>query len=465
MRCALLALLMSGLAVPLWAQDTLPYVAYVVADETSIHAGPGQAYYATDVLSQGQKVEVFQTAGDWLAILPPPGSFSWVPAREVELTDQPDIALVISDEVVAWIGTRLEGSADHVWQVPLAQGSKVRVLGVKRRPSANGKPPETWYRIEPPEGEYRWILAEAVSTDPTPTPPRETERLVTSTGEPTPRAAAPENMPAASSEAEIEAEVKDESDVQPAQFVARDKDASPPAEQPSEARASSAFREVGDTAVSSSAADSPAERVASVDRSLPSNPSKLLDTSLRFDDRLMDLELQLATMASKDPRTWRADLLRADAERLVAMGKTTLERGRARLVLDKVVRLEELYHQQLEVDELPRRTVSEVRAGTLPSDPTAPKANPRGLKIPEGVTYDGAGWLKPVYSAKRIAPPYALVDDNGKVLQYVTPAPGLNLNRYLKKPVGIYGQKGHLAEFRADHLSATRVVDLTKYQE
>jgi hypothetical protein len=186
---------------------------------------------------------------------------------------------------------------------------------------------------------------------------------------------------------------------------------------------------------------------------------------MRFDDRLMDLELQLATMAAKDPRQWRPETLRDDAERLVAMGKTTLERGRARLVIDKVVRLEELYQQQLEVNELPRRTIEEVRESALPTDPTQAQTKPRGMKIPDGVSYDGAGWLKPVYSAKRIAPPYALVDDNGKVLQYVTPAPGLNLNRYLKKPVGIYGQKGHLAEFQADHLSATRVVDLTKYQD
>ena len=81
------------------------------------------------------------------------------------------------------------------------------------------------------------------------------------------------------------------------------------------------------------------------------------------------------------------------------------------------------------------------------------------------MTYDGVGWLKPVYSAKRVAPPYALVDVDGKVLQYVTPAPGLNLSRHVKKPVGMFGQKSHLAEFKADHLTVSKVVDLTKYQK
>ncbi len=461
MRCAILIPLLVSLAAPLSAQETFPYVAYVREDQTPVHAGPGQAYYATDVISRGQQVEVFETAGDWLAIRPPAGSFSWVPAREVELTDQQDVAVVVSDEVVAWIGTRIENGADHVWQLPLAQGAKVHVLDVKRRPGTAGKPAETWYRIQPPEGEFRFILAADVSTDPLPDEPREPEHLAGEDNTPPPRASQAEVAAAQSdpSEAVAETQLEIEESVQPAQFVAGEQ-----AEETRPARPESPFREIGSNAPRGNSTPA-APRVASLDRSLPSRPEKLLDTSMRFDDRLMDLELQLATMAAKDPRQWRPETLRDDAERLVAMGKTTLERGRARLVIDKVVRLEELYQQQLEVNELPRRTIEEVRESALPTDPTQAQTKPRGMKIPDGVSYDGAGWLKPVYSAKRIAPPYALVDDNGKVLQYVTPAPGLNLNRYLKKPVGIYGQKGHLAEFQADHLSATRVVDLTKYQE
>ena len=46
----------------------------------------------------------------------------------------------------------------------------------------------------------------------------------------------------------------------------------------------------------------------------------------------------------------------------------------------------------------------------------------------------------PVHSTKRVAPPFALLDDEGRVQAYVTPMPGLNLRRYTKKYVGIVGE-------------------------
>jgi hypothetical protein len=203
-------------------------------------------------------------------------------------------------------------------------------------------------------------------------------------------------------------------------------------------------------------------RVASLERAPAMEPSGLLTASSKFDDKLTDLELQLSQLAARQPREWRLEGLRAQAEQLVSSGQTTLERGRARLVLDKITQFEDLATRAQEVSVPAAR-----EAGITPINEPTPADRPvkaEGLKIPDGVTYDGVGWLKPVYSAKRVAPPYALVDENGKVLQYVTPAPGFNLNRYVKKPVGIYGQKSHLAEFKADHLTASKVVELTKYQ-
>ena len=68
----------------------------------------------------------------------------------------------------------------------------------------------------------------------------------------------------------------------------------------------------------------------------------------------------------------------------------------------------------------------------------------------------------PVHSTKRVAPPFALLDDDGRVQAYVTPAPGLNLRRYTKKYVGIVGEKAYVASLRATHVSAQRVVKQDK---
>ena len=51
----------------------------------------------------------------------------------------------------------------------------------------------------------------------------------------------------------------------------------------------------------------------------------------------------------------------------------------------------------------------------------------------------------PVHSTKRVAPPFALLDDEGRVQAYVTPVPGLNLRRYTKKYVGIIGEKTYVS--------------------
>ncbi len=485
MRSLIVRLLSLGLLLFATTQataETFPYVAYVAPAAAHVHAGPGQAYYATDELSAGMKLEVHREVSGWLAIAPPLGSFCWVPARDVELTDTPDIAQVLSADTVAWIGTRIDKTADHVWQVKLAQGDQVKVLGVKRRAGQNGQAPETWYRIAPPEGEFRWIRAEDTTLDNTPSQLADTdtaEEVIEIPVAPSRQGRERTNPEEVATAAHLDDEPIGTGVVK-AQFVARSngstakpaaKPASKQASKPREASAprnSSPFREVtGDTAIAASTTTDATPRVASLDKSLPRDPQLLLSSSTKFDDRLTELELQLALLAAKEPSTWNLEPLRQQAEQLLLTGQSTLERGRARLVVDKIAQFERLAQRKFDSPATPRSTtIEEVQEPTLPEKPAtdAPTGLVNGLKLPEGVSYDGVGWLKPVYSAKGTAPPYALVDIDGKVLQFVTPAPGLNLNHYVKRPIGIFGQKSYLANLKSSHVTASRIVELTKYQ-
>lgn len=452
--------------------QTVPYVAYIAADSAQVHAGPGNAHYATDRLSRGMKVEVLREISGWLAIRPPLGSFCWIPARDAELTDEPDVAAILVDDCPAWIGTRVERNPDHLWQVQLNQGDHVKILDVKRRPGAAGKPAETWYRIEPPEGELRFVRAEDITREEvTVEEPDESEPEAPAVKEPRKLAAAmtDDGQPLAenaTADDETSGDKEETESVLKAQFLPRNRSqrtarsASPePAAKPN-----SPFKEIG-----GGVAVPPEPRVASLERLPAMDPATLLSASSRFEDKLAEIELQLSLLATRDIRDWQIETLYTQAEQLLASGQTTLERGRARLVLDKIEQFSALAERSNAIADLPRTPgVVSVSASptTTPAgtDPTTRELKSRGLTVPDGVTYDGVGWLKPVYSAKRIAPPYALVDVDGKVLQYVTPSPGLNLNRYVKKPVGIFGQKSHLPEFKASHLTASKVVDLTKYQ-
>ena len=92
------------------------------------------------------------------------------------------------------------------------------------------------------------------------------------------------------------------------------------------------------------------------------------------------------------------------------------------------------------------------------------RSEPRLNNQVAGVKYDGVGWLMPVYSQDRSTPPFALLDDDGKMLQYVTPAPGVNLRRYARKNVGIFGTRLLPQAGKSNRLTAYRVIDLERHR-
>ena len=71
--------------------------------------------------------------------------------------------------------------------------------------------------------------------------------------------------------------------------------------------------------------------------------------------------------------------------------------------------------------------------------------------------YDAVGKLKPVVSKREQAPPYALVNDKGDVVSFVTPTPDLNLQPYVGRHIGIHGNRGFMPEYRKAHVTAGRV--------
>ena len=134
------------------AEQSFPYMAYVVHTDAYVRSGPGQRYYPTQQLPQGFALEVFRHDGDgWCAIRPPEGSFSWVAAHEVRLVAG-DTAEVIADKTVTRVGSSLSPSRSAV-QVLLQKGERVRVAPRGPQDDPN------WLRVVPPAGEFRWISA------------------------------------------------------------------------------------------------------------------------------------------------------------------------------------------------------------------------------------------------------------------------------------------------------------------
>ncbi|MFM2004058.1 MAG: hypothetical protein RI963_3484 [Planctomycetota bacterium] len=142
-----------------------PYDVYVDQEQVVARCGPGGEYYRTDPLRHGQKLEVYLEADKgWLGVRPPEGSFSWVTADAIQLDRSGKIGKVIEDGTLSWIGTHLGKARKYLWQVQLAAGETVTILGRAEREGPDG--PQLWYRIAPPAGEFRWVHRDQVVENP-----------------------------------------------------------------------------------------------------------------------------------------------------------------------------------------------------------------------------------------------------------------------------------------------------------
>ena len=169
---------------------------------------------------------------------------------------------------------------------------------------------------------------------------------------------------------------------------------------------------------------------------------------------LGDIELELSLIVAREPAGWQLGTLRSRAESLAGSGETVADREAARTLLDTIGEFENLklsYEQLAPTGTLANRKGVSPITGALGTQ--SPAIDPR---------FDGTGWLMPVRSRRPDVPRYALTDDNGDILQFVMPAPGVNLQRYLRKQIGIYGQRGVMPQFRKPQVTVQRVVVLDR---
>ncbi len=142
---------------------TEPYDAQIQQD-TDVRSGHGDGamFYTTNQLHVGDRVRVVgQVDGGWLAIVPPSGSFSWIrkDLLYVNSQQQPPVTVANEDTDVR-IGSAMTKQTPVVGKrVP--RGTLVTIL-----PPPNNREVQdadgTWTPIYPPEGEVRYIRAEAI---------------------------------------------------------------------------------------------------------------------------------------------------------------------------------------------------------------------------------------------------------------------------------------------------------------
>jgi SH3-like domain-containing protein len=182
-------------------------------------------------------------------------------------------------------------------------------------------------------------------------------------------------------------------------------------------------------------------------------------TAEEYRAELERIELELSVMVIEEPAAWSFDALHQRTNVLLDESQTAVERGRARLLANKIARFEDIKQRQEAVLAMRQETDrgSRLWAGLRPKDADGerPVAKPQG----DG-RFDGVGQLTQVVSPKLGAPRYALTDESGGVQCYVTPAPGLNLHNFVGRQVGVTGARGYMPEQRASHIMARHVTPL-----
>ena len=158
------------------------------------------------------------------------------------------------------------------------------------------------------------------------------------------------------------------------------------------------------------------------------------------------IELDLSLMVSDEIANWSLAALQRRGEDVLGEAASSVERGRARVVLNQIARFDEIKTRH---DAIRRVQAEAIPAGASRS--AGRRNDPR---------FDGVGRLAPVISAKAGGPQYALVDAQNAVVSFVTPAPGVNLKPYVDKYIGVNGQCGYLTDLQRQHINVQRVSEL-----
>ncbi len=491
MRLPLISICLTVLV--LWtasqADDSLPRSATVTSQSVQVRSGPGESFYVTGRLESGQQVQVYRRdPGGWLAIRPPQDSFSWVRKEDVEESDQIGVLRVTRGGAVCRTGSAVASVKDFVSQVRLSENELLETLAVEAltHPWNRLMQKREWLAVAPPAGEFRWVKSQDLETQS-----REAggdAPVQSLLGWQTEAAAALEASALEASEVE-EAAFEEEAD-RPENRKAADRQTQEPS--PAGDATGDGIQDDHDASQESPPASSDgwvqrgsgqkARNVPNVRPLLESSepPPKTTYWSSRRPPTAADMEraeIELAALVAEPPDQWQLEPLRQRVTEMARSLSDIEQRLRARKLLERIDEFQALRQRMAAHPEgLAGISVPANSASAKPPTPSVairrpeemnflstPPAGDGPAETDPGTKYDGRGWLVPVHSSKRTVPPYALLDEQGDVLQYVSPAPGLNLHRYLRKRVGLYGQRGFAPALSKPHLTAERVVDINRH--
>ena len=488
------------------AELAFPYRASVRGGHVPIRSGPGEEFYETDRLSEGDQVEVYRhDSGGWCAIRPPAESFSWVPADRLELTENPSLARVVVVPTKTRIGSVLSDIHD-VEYISLREGEIVELLGSKALSGPSTRAPQSWFKIAPPAGEFRWIHNSQLVRSNSETTASEVPPPVPSPNDQTAQQPVTiETFPLESPEATSQpVETPPSVDVNPERRVPV-------------IRAS--FQNQADMAEPQSAVATPTVSAATNDSSVhhsPTNHANIESDTVTwravaaptdplsapepssFEVKFRALNVMLSRTVLAEVDQWDLEPIQQQTKLLAELATTAEQHAKVQSFLSKLGQFADLQQRRQRIEQQPSNFVASANHlqpattsvlakpnpmppvkvdGTIPPNPEMPVILGRQrasnasqpIPVPTGTSanvdnsiFDGTGTLISVVSRRQGLPELALTDSKGRILKFVTPPPGRNAFSLVNKQVGVIGQSSYLRELNKPHITARRIVPLQR---
>lgn len=494
LRTAVIACIFGSITWQTGSAESFPYIAYVKDAVGIVRSGPGDEFYETDELPAGSAVEIYKHRdGQWCAIRPPQSSFSLVQAKDVAVTDNPQVLRVISSNAITRVGSNAS-DAHNVAYVKLHQGELLSVLD-KIILTNNANESQLWYKVAPPSGEFRWIHKDFLTRSKPANIARTTTRqapaqAVTATSEQTSQTSIrPENGTDASKsivaiasgselsdrlrEQPVGARLAADSDSVPAaSMTTQPIEVSPPAIEPNSL--SPKLTASAET-ISTSAAET--KWVAASGRtSSPVSPSPAVTTEtansrdLKQDVRAMaeeckKINLALSAIVSKEISAWELAPLRQRAEYIAEHSVSPQVTAAGTKLLQRIQQFEAVQGKYMAASQSQETTSSSaVGSGVVPASYEA-VAKPTGQSTGRVASAprhtpgweQAQGWLMPVLTSRTDIPKFAITDDAGDILCFVTPNEQVDFSSAVRQRVQVAGPMTSLANLPKPHLTVQQI--------
>lgn len=182
--------------------------------------------------------------------------------------------------------------------------------------------------------------------------------------------------------------------------------------------------------------------------------------------------VELSKIVSQPTERWDLDRLRRRCEDWIERGESSIVRGEARLLMERVDRFDSLRTRTLgsmmdssRIATNPAPSNVMMASAVSPVSPQSPSVPVQTVGHVSGTPASGgasgpgdaSGWLVQVHGSLPGQPEYALTDDLGNVVTYVQSTAALNLRRFLQQPVVIRGQRGYIPSLAARQIVAESI--------